>query len=262
MICYLLGIASPTYDISVDCYNQAWARGSDMDYSDFVDSSQYNGIDQIFVPAGRIGHEGMPLFWIHYSFLGFDPNGVKDGITDTIDPALDFADIFKNIASIDRAYCMNDSPYNAHGYGANMWGLTAGYGEDGYGARYPDGGGSAADDGTIAPTAAISSMPYFNESITSNEAFLMMKNLYNNYGDVAWGPFGFEDGIGFHTDGDASADWSYDGYVAIDQGPIIIMIENYRTKLLWRLFMSHPDIQALLVELRGNGWTITEQVYN
>ena len=73
-----------------------------------------------------------------------------------------------------------------------------------------------------------------------------LKKLYHTYGDDLWGPFGFFDAFNLKQN------WFAPGYVAIDQGPIVIMIENYRTQLCWNLFMANTEIQPMLDAI---GWT-------
>jgi hypothetical protein len=84
----------------------------------------------------------------------------------------------------------------------------------------------------IAPTAALSSFPY-----TPEQSMRALKHFYFDMGDRLWGRYGFIDAF------NEGAEWCATDYLAIDQGPIVIMIENYRSALLWRLFMSCPEVQ-------------------
>lgn len=243
MIVYLLGIASPTHSISYDCYSKGWARGDDGDYSDFVNNDEYFGIKQVLIPSGTPA-QGMRLFWTQYSYLGFDPRGKNDGIINTIITDVTFAEVFKNISLIDQAYCATQPfPY----YSSLVWGLTPSDDPSGYLEHSPH-----QDNGTISPTAALSAIVY-----TPNESIATLKYFYNTYGENLWDIFGFKDAFNIDED----PDWYAPSYIAIDQGPIIIMIENYRTQLLWKYFMSYKDIQNLLTILKGNGWTINDIVY-
>jgi len=91
------------------------------------------------------------------------------------------------------------------------------------------------DNGTIAPTAALSSMPY-----APAESIAAMKHFYRAHGDRLWGPLGFYDAFNLNED------WFATSYLAIDQGPVICMIENHRTELLWDYFMRNPEITEAL----------------
>jgi len=217
MITYLLAIASPTHGISADCYYEGWA-----------------GRRQYANGASFFGHElwvgrdlGGPLFWSHYSFLGFDPRDRNDRFCNYFQNG-------RNTALVHRAYCI-DNPKHHAGYGADCWGLTASDTWNGYRANMP-----GNDDGTIAPTAALSSMPY-----TPAESMAALKHFYYQHGHKLWGAFGFRDA--FNVD----HDWYASSYLAIDQGPIICMIENHRSQLCWRMFMSNREIAPMLESI---GW--------
>lgn len=213
MICYILGIASPTYPIPASTYYQGWASSSN-----YVNGNTYYGY-KLFVGQNL----GGPLFFTHYSFLGFDPRNKKDN----------FCNYFiqnRNQTLINRAYCIAN-PRNFVGYDSLNWGLTASDNPWGYAAHEP----SVNDNGTIAPTAALSSMPY-----TPFESIATLKHFYRRYFNQLWGTYGFKDAFNL------SQNWFANSYIAIDQGPIIVMIENYRTGLLWNLFMSNPEIQAAI----------------
>ena len=218
MIVYLLAIASPTYPIPASCYDHGWAKSAD-----YTNGNTYYGYKQWVGPE-----KGGPLFFTHYSFLGFDPRGKKDGYCDYFENS-------RNISRINRAYC-TDNPRGYAGYSSLVWGLTASFNPWGYSAHSP-----TNDNGTIAPTAALSAMPY-----VPNESLATLKHLYHTYGRDLWGPFGFVDAF------NPTEKWFAPGYVAIDQGPIVVMMENYRTQLCWRLFMANPEIQPMLNAI---GWT-------
>jgi hypothetical protein len=136
----------------------------------------------------------------------------------------------KHHTLINRAYCIAN-PYNHPEYGPNNWGLTASDEPNGYSAHAPYNN----DNGTITPTAAISSMPY-----TPTESIEALKNFYRTYGSNIWGEYGFKDAF------NPRQNWFASSYIAIDQGPIIVMIENYRSGLLWEKFMANPEIQPML----------------
>lgn len=223
LITYLLALASPTHPIPTSCYTNGWLGG---DVGKFANGSEYFGIRQ---PVGW--PMGGPLFFTQYSFLGLDPRSWQD-------PVCNYFENNRAIARIHHAYALSN-PGKHTGYGENVWGLTASDGPDGYKAREP-----RNDDGTVAPTAAIASMPY-----TPSESMAALKHYYHKLGSRLWGDFGFKDA--FNLD----KDWFADSYLAIDQGPIVVMIENHRTGLCWRLFMSNQDIRRTL---RATGWTRTD----
>jgi hypothetical protein len=218
VIVYLLAIASPTHPIPATCYDRGWAKSAD-----YTNGNTYYGYQQWVGPE-----KGGPLFFTHYSFLGFDPRNKRDSYCNYFENG-------HNISLINRAYCMED-PRGYAGYSALVWGLTASFNPWGYNAHSP-----TSDNGTIAPTAALSAMPYVPE-----ESLATLKHLYHTYGRDLWGPFGFTDAFNL------SENWFAPGYVAIDQGPIVVMIENYRTQLCWKLFMANPEIQPMLNAI---GWT-------
>ncbi len=213
MICYILGIASPYYSIPASTYYQGWAS-----------SSTYYNVRITYGYKLYVGENlGGPLFFTHYSFLGFDPRNKKDS----------FCNYFihnRNQTLVNRAYCINN-PKRFTGYDSLNWGITASDNPWGYSAHEP----LMNDNGTIAPTAALSSMPY-----TPEESKATLKHFYRRYFNQLWGTYGFKDAFNL------SQNWFANSYLAIDQGPIIIMIENYRTGLLWNLFMSNPEIQTAL----------------
>lgn len=217
MIAYLLAIASPTHPIPAECYYEGWIGDPPTRY---LNGKEYYGhtLDVGF-------NYGGPLFFTHYSFLGFDPRGR--------DRYCNYFENNRTIALINRAYCI-DNPKGFKGYGPNIWGLTASDTPGGYQAHSP----GSRDNGTITPTAAISSMPY-----TPTESMAALRAMYHEHGDRLWGPCGFHDAF------NPENDWYAQTYLAIDQGTIVPMIENYRTGLCWCLFMATPEIQAMLPKI-------------
>ncbi len=215
LITYVLAASSTTHTIDKDVYNTGYARNGGM-----KNGNTYYGFN-LPLGAGR----GGPLFFSHYSFIGLDPRNLSD----------EYANYWQqntNHTQVNRSYCYAN-PLNKKGYGKGSWGLTACDGNNGYSAFSPDN-----DKGVIAPTAALSSMPY-----TPVESMEVIKRLYYDLGDKMWGPYGFYDSY------NESADWYATSNLAIDQGPIVCMIENHRTGLLWDLFMSAPEIQGGLTKL-------------
>ncbi|MDN5211846.1 glucoamylase family protein [Fulvivirgaceae bacterium BMA12] len=215
LIVYILAAGSPTFPIAADVYHQGWARNGDI-----TNGNNYLGIN---LPLGF--DFGGPLFFAHYSFLGLDPRNLSDQYANYWEQNV-------NHSLINREWCISN-PNNYVGYSADCWGLTASDNHEGYSAHSP-----GNDLGVITPTAAISSIPYTPEySIDAIEHF------YYILGDRLWGTYGFYDAFNF------TREWVADSFLAIDQGPIIIMIENHRSGLIWNLFMSAPEVQSGLTKL-------------
>jgi hypothetical protein len=216
LIMYVLAAGSPTHTIPAVVYHQGWARNGGMRNDSTHEQYGYH----LSLKHNLAPQFGGPLFWSHYSFLGLDPRNLKD----------DYADYWEhntNHTLINRQYCIENPP-NYKGYGENCWGLTASYSPKGYAAHSP-----SEDLGVISPTAALSSFPY-----TPEESMKVVRYLYDSIGDKVFGEFGFYDAFSEHHD------WYPRRYLAIDQGPAVVMIENHRTGLLWELFMSAPEIQV------------------
>lgn len=224
LITYILGASSPTHSIPAVCYHEGWARGGDIK----TDAAPYG------YPL-RLRHNGAeqtggPLFWAQYSYIGLDPRNLSDRYAN-------YWDVVRNHAMSDYAYCVAN-PKGYQGYGPDCWGLTASYSVVGYSAHSP-----GNDLGVITPTAALSSFPY-----TPAESMAALKGFWGK-GQRIWGKYGFYDAFS-ETD-----HWTVPHYLAIDQLTIAPMIENYRSGLLWKLFMSCPEIQQGLQTL---GFTITK----
>ncbi len=220
LIMYILAAASPTHGIPAEVYHEGWAENGKI-----VEPKMVEGFPLQFRHQGAPA--GGPLFWAHYSYLGLDPRGLKDRYGDYFEEN-------KNQTLSNRAYCIRN-PKNYKGYGENCWGLTSSYSVKGYAGHAPV---ERRDRGVISPTAALSSIVY-----TPEYSLEVMHHLYDSLGNKVWGPYGFYDAFS------ESAGWYPQRYLAIDQGPIAVMIENYRSQLLWRLFMSHPDVQQGLKKL-------------
>lgn len=221
LIMYVLAASSPTHGVPAEVYHQGWAENGKI-----KDTSSYGGYKLGMHYQGNPPHGG-PLFWAHYSYLGLDPRGLKDKYGD-------YEEETRNQALINYQWCV-DNPKKFKGYGKDNWGLTASYSVDGYAAHAPD---SASDLGVISPTAALSSFPY-----TPEQSMAAMKHWYKDLKDKIWGQYGFYDAFS------ETANWFPPHYLAIDQGPAVVMMENYRTGLLWKLFMSCPEVKAGLTKL-------------
>lgn len=237
LIAYILGASSPTYPISPDAYHKGWARDGKI-----VGHHEKYGYTLVLNHNDSEEYGG-PLFWSHYSYLGLDPRKLKD----------QYADYWKHNVShvmIDYHYCV-ENPLHFKGYGENCWGLTASYSIPNYEKvkvsrpkfdEDPDVGYEAhkpgVDHGVISPTAALSSFPY-----APKEAMKACRYFFQNLGDKIMGEYGFYDAFS------EEYGWYPKKYLAIDQGPIIVMIENYRSGLLWKLFMKDKDVQNGLKRL-------------
>lgn len=215
LMTYILAAAAPKYAIDKKVYDEGWAMSNT-----FFNGKKFNNIS---LPLGFDG--GGPLFFSHYSYLGLDPRGLKDKYAD-------YWEQNKNHTLINRAYCI-ENPKNYKGYSAKSWGLTASDSWQGYAAHSP-----AEDLGVITPTAALSAFPY-----TPEYSMQALRHFYEDMGDQLWTEYGFADAFS------EQHNWVAKSHLAIDQGPIIVMIENYRTGLLWKLFMSSPDVQKGLTKL-------------
>jgi hypothetical protein len=210
LMTYVLAASSPTYPIPKIVYDNGWAGNGSM-----KNGNIYYGVTLPLGPSA-----GGPLFFAHYSFLGINPNGLSDAYA-----SYDVQN--KAHTMINYNYCVAN-PSGYYGYGSNCWGLTASDIQNGYTASSP-----TNDVGVIAPTAAIASLPY-----TPTQSLAALRFFYYKLGDKMWGPYGFYDSFNLNTAWFANSD------LAIDEGPIIDMIENYRSGLLWSLFMSCPEVQT------------------
>lgn len=215
LVTYVLAASAPRYPISPEVYHRGWADGRD-----FRNGRDFHGTT---LPLGQ--DYGGPLFLAHYSFLGLDPRGLSDR----------YADYWKQAVAhvrINREHCLRN-PNGFAGYGPDCWGLSSCDGPAGYRSNAPD-----RDRGVIAPTAALASLPFAPE-----ESMRVLRHFYHRLGDRIWGEYGFVDAFS------ETEDWYARTYLAIDQGPIVVMIENARTGLIWKLFMSCPEIRRGLALL-------------
>ena len=236
MIVYLLAIASPTHAVGPELYYTGWAGQSEAarlyrkgwsgsaEGERYTNGNTYSGI-KLDVGVGS----GGPLFFAHYSYMGFDPHSLTDLYTN-------YFENNRELALINRAYA-TDNPKHSKTYGADAWGLTASDGPRGY---VPEAPNPQDDQGTLAPTGALASFPYTPEA--SMAAF---HHFYRDLGDRLWGIYGPLDA--YNLDGD----WWSPIYMGLNQAPITVMVENYRTGLVWKLFQSNPEIQTMLQKLNA-----------
>jgi hypothetical protein len=219
LITYILAASSPTYGVPKEVYDQGFARSGGH-----VSNQSHYGFQLPLGPS-----LGGPLFWSHYSFLGVNPFGLKDAYAN-------YEQQVVNHSKINFSYCV-ENPKKFPGYSNLCWGLTASdIPNNGYAANAP-----GNDIGVITPTAAISSLPY-----TPKESMDALKFFYYKLGDKLWGPYGFYDAFSFQDL------WFASSTLAIDQGPIVIMIENHRTQLIWNLFTKSAEIKT---GMRSLGFT-------
>jgi hypothetical protein len=187
LITYLLAMASPSRAIPASLYDSGWGG----------------------YPKKFTG----PLFFTHYSYMGFDPHGNY------------FKDL-REMALANHTYCVQNK------YPEGVWGVTAVDGPKGYVPYEPD---PSLDDGTIAPTGAISSFPY-----TPKPSLDALHHFYRDLGGSLWGIYGFRDAFNLKQN------WFSRIYMGLNQAPMAVMIENYRTGLIWKNFMANPEIARML----------------
>ena len=235
MITYLLAMSSPKHSVPTSMYYSGWASQSltavhyrggwsgDVAGAHYSNGHTYNGI-KLDVGVGT----GGPLFFTHYSYLGFNPHSLHDRYTSS------YFDNNRNIALINRAYCIAN-PKHFTGYGPNAWGLTASDGPWGYVPHAPE---ENDDKGTLTLTGALASFPYTPEA--SMAAF---KHYYRDLGSQLWDIYGPRDAF------NPGEDWISPIYMGLNQAPIVVMVENYRTGLVWKQFMSNPEIGEMLRKL-------------
>jgi hypothetical protein len=239
MVTYLLAIASPTHGVPASMYYTGWAGQAEMaqqyrqgwsgtpDGNHYKNGNSYYGI-KLDVGAGH----GGPLFFTHYSFLGPDPHALHDKYTES------YFENNRNIALINQAYCI-ENPQHIQGYGPDAWGLTAADTPQGYAASAPD---QADDHGTMAPTGALASFPY-----TPQQSMSALKHYYRDLGGDLWGVYGPRDAFS------PAENWISPIYMGLNQAPIVVMVENYRTGLIWKNFMANPEVGEMLRKLDAAG---------
>ena len=219
LIMYVLAAASPTHSISKSVYDKGWARNDSI-----ISKDSLYGLPLVLNYYEHDNDLVGPLFWAHYSYLGLNPKGLSDKYAN-------YWTLTQNQAKIHYKYAQ-ENPKNYKGYGDSLWGLTSSYSIKGYAGHRPD-----MDLGVISPTAAFSSFPY-----TPKESMQMLRYMYEKQ-DSLIGKYGPYDAFSLQDH------WYLPRYLAIDQGPIPVMIENYRSGLLWKLFMRNQDVKRGLDKL-------------
>jgi hypothetical protein len=219
-ICYILGVGSPTFPIAPEVYWDGWVA-KNPEYYNPRTVEGLNGPIELKLTWDY----GIPMFVMHYSYLGLDPRSVplQDG---------NLFDEFTRLTLANHDYAkLNADKFKGYD---KYWGLTASLDPNGYRAHHP----IHDDNGTISPTGALCSMPYLPKQVID-----MMCELYLEKGDTLWGPFGFYDAF------NPTLDWVADGYIGIDVGPIAPMIENYRSGKLWYTFMQAPEVHEAIEKI-------------
>ncbi|MFZ0826549.1 MAG: glucoamylase family protein [Verrucomicrobiia bacterium] len=228
MIVYLLAIASPTHPVPASLYHTGWASQSDFavryrqNWSRTTQGDHYTNGNAYYGIKLDVGEgNGADLFFTQFSFMGFDPRGLQDQYTD-------YFRNNRNIALINHAYCAeNIRKYT--GYGPDCWGLSAGINSGG-GRPLP-----RDDNGTICCSAALGSFPY-----TPPESMAALKHFYRALGAKTWGIYGFHDGF------NETENWFEPVWMGLNQAVIVVMMENYRSSIIWQKFMANPEIRPAL----------------
>ena len=220
MITYLLAIASPTHGVPGSLYYTGWA--GEAIHNPYKNGTVHYGI-KLDVGQGT----GGPIFFTHYSFLGYDPRHLRDR----------YANYFehnRNQSLVNQAYCI-ENPSNRKGYGADTWGITAVDGPEGYSDFEPT---PKREDGTIAPTGAISAFAY-----TPEQSLLALKHYYRDLGAQVWDIYGFRDSF------NQQQNWYSGITMGLNQAPMAVMIENHRSELVWRSFMANPEVARMVKQI-------------
>ena len=220
-IAYVLGVSSPTHPFSPDVYYACYPKST----------YYYNGKEYYGIKLDLGMELGGPLFFTHYSYLGLDPKVLDVHGSNLFERNKAHTLIHYNYAI--------DNPKGHKGFGADLWGFTSS--DDplvGYTSHHP---GTEAENGTVSPTAAISSIVY-----TPEESLGMIRHLYYDLGEKVFGKYGFYDS---YNPSMAEGQQVVKSHLAIDQGPQVVMIENYRSGMIWDIFMTCPEIQEGLRKL-------------
>ncbi|SIS52246.1 hypothetical protein SAMN05421766_102546 [Zobellia uliginosa] len=229
LIMYILAAASPTHPIGKEVYEQGWAQNGKI-----TNDTTFYGLRTVLNHYEHDRSPVGPMFWAHYSYLGLNPKGLKDQYAD-------YWELNENHALIQYRHAL-ENPHEYKGYGKNLWGLTSSYSMKGYAGHRPD-----RDLGVISPTAALSSMPY-----TPEQSKDFLRYMYAEQ-DSLIGQYGPYDAFSLENK------WYVPRYLAIDQGPIPVMIENYRSGLLWKLFMKNDDVRKGLKKLGFSSENIDDE---
>ena len=227
LLMYILAAASPTHTVDAKVYHEGWAENGKINKVNKPESIAAKFPLHLQMKHQGDAWNGGPMFWAHYSYLGLDPRGLKD----------QYADYWKENttqALINYQWCA-DNPLHYKGYSDSSWGLTSSYSVKGYSHHAPT---TERDLGVLTPSAALGSFPY-----TPSQSNAALIYWYQHYKNKLLGKYGFYDAFS------VADNWFPQQYLAIDQGPIVVMMENYRSNLLWNLFMSCPEVKNGLRKL-------------
>jgi hypothetical protein len=207
---YIFALGSPTHAVDSTAWKK-WTEGYNANYK-----YQY----------GYLYVNFPPLFGHQYSHCWIDFRNIADDWMREHD--LNYFENSRRATLAQRAYSISN-PGKFVGYSDSLWGITASDSPTGYKAR----GAPPAqdDDGTITPTAPISSIVFGPEAVIP-----VIHKMWDTYGSQLWTKYGFRDAFNL------TANWWDNDIIGIDQGPIIIMIENYRNQSVWNRFMKNPDV--------------------
>lgn len=209
-VLYLLAIGSPTNALPGGIWKGWWCKG--YQWQTLYGYSYYT------FP---------PLFGHQYTECWFDFRGVMD---DTMRVrGITYTENSRRATLAQRSYCAAN-PGGFLAYSDSVWGITASDDPSGYSARGAP--PNQGDNGTLVPSACISSIAF-----TPDESIQAARTLWDNFHDELWGPYGFRDAYNYGTG------WWDTDYIGIDEGPIVLLIENYRTNAIWNRFMQNPNIQ-------------------
>lgn len=231
MILLILALGSPTHPIPSECWNK---------WCETYQGTEYGEMEYLHFA---------PLFGHQYSHIFIDFRGIRDAAM--LSRGLDYFENSRRATLANRAYCI-ENPRNFEGYSETLWGLTAcdgpGYEIREFKARKVQFHGYSArgawdehavDDGTIAPTAAGGSIPFAPEVCIP-----ALQYMWNGYHRRLVGKYGFKDAFNLsYTFGKGNEEGWFDGdYLGIDQGPIVLQIENYRSAFIWDIMKKNPYI--------------------
>jgi len=251
MLLYVLALGSPTHPIGADAW-PAWTSTYDRHWG------QFHGVQLL-----NFG----PMFGHQYSHVWIDFRGIRDAWNRQHD--LDYFENSRRAVVAQRNYAIAN-PGGWTGYGPNVWGLSASNGPGGIiveGQRRREfhgyiargaGLGWDVDDGTIAPTAAGGSIAFAPKLVIP-----ALEEMKRRYGKDIYGEYGFVDAFNpsFHVQTELRTGkllpmgWVDNVYLGIDQGPIVLMIENWRSDFVWNVMKKNPYIRKGL-ERAGfeGGW--------